>query len=350
MQSTETLMKFGFMSMSMTYFSSLNMIKALRTVSAQDTVMAALADVHSQRAVGLNGGGGDLGKQQMLPDLKPGQLAGQESLRVTSWSVQDVAKWLQTLSLGQYAEAFIDAAIDGEFLYDINDDDLKNTLGIEHRLHRKKILNCVHRLKLAEAQKDERLNQLLKSTGSLDTPVLGDDEAQPEFPDNPFKTGASGPDSEGRQTQELKVPFSELISFVRHSKFSLLKDALDFLPNKKFDKSLIKSQYVVDHGTVYVEGYDRLPFHLNKTDEHGNSLLSLAAQNGNLKISKYLVTKGANINHQSHAGQTAGHYAIAYKFFELSQWLFENGGNDQLENKHNLSAYDGLSPEDEGDD
>jgi hypothetical protein len=38
MQSTETLMKFGFMSMSMTYFSSLNMIKALRTVSAQDTV------------------------------------------------------------------------------------------------------------------------------------------------------------------------------------------------------------------------------------------------------------------------------------------------------------------------
>merc|ERR1712216_896264 len=32
MQSTETLMKFGFMSMSMTYFSSLNMIKALRQV------------------------------------------------------------------------------------------------------------------------------------------------------------------------------------------------------------------------------------------------------------------------------------------------------------------------------
>jgi hypothetical protein len=51
MESTETLMKFGFMSMSMTYFSSLNMIKALRTVSAQDTVMAALADVQSQVSV-----------------------------------------------------------------------------------------------------------------------------------------------------------------------------------------------------------------------------------------------------------------------------------------------------------
>jgi hypothetical protein len=35
MQSTETLMKFGFMSMSMTYFSSLNLIRAMRTVSLQ---------------------------------------------------------------------------------------------------------------------------------------------------------------------------------------------------------------------------------------------------------------------------------------------------------------------------
>ena len=59
MESTETLMKFGFMSMSMTYFSSLNMIKALRTVSAQDTVMAALADVQAQRAAGNGQGGGE---------------------------------------------------------------------------------------------------------------------------------------------------------------------------------------------------------------------------------------------------------------------------------------------------
>jgi len=181
MQSTETLMKFGFMSMSMTYFSSLNMVKALRTVSAQDTVMAALADVHAQRAVGYQGvgGGGGAGtsdgevmkKAPFLPDLKAGQMPGQQLLRVSAWSVDDVAKWLQTLSLGQYSEAFIDSAVDGEFLYDLNDDDLKNTLGIEHRLHRKKILNCVHRLKLAEAQKDNKLNELLRESGSLDQPV-----------------------------------------------------------------------------------------------------------------------------------------------------------------------------------
>ena len=55
-QSTETLMKFGFMSMSMTYFSSLNMIRAMRSVGALDTVMAALA--HSADAPGARDGGG----------------------------------------------------------------------------------------------------------------------------------------------------------------------------------------------------------------------------------------------------------------------------------------------------
>ena len=173
MESTETLMKFGFMSMSMTYFSSLNMIQALRTVSAQDTVMAALADNNNQKASqmqngllpsggpgGGSGGQGGQGAVSYVPDLRKGQLPGQEALRVTAWSVEDVAKWLQTLSLGQYSEAFIDAAIDGEFLYDIDDDDLKNSLGIEHRLHRKKILNCIRNLKTAEVQADKRVDKL----------------------------------------------------------------------------------------------------------------------------------------------------------------------------------------------
>ena len=39
MQSTETLMKFGFMSMSLTYFSSLNMIRAMRATGALETIL-----------------------------------------------------------------------------------------------------------------------------------------------------------------------------------------------------------------------------------------------------------------------------------------------------------------------
>eukprot|EP01034_Spumella_vulgaris_P023983 gene23983-30270_t len=353
MQSTETLMKFGFMSMSMTYFSSLNMIKALRTVSAQDTVMAALADVQSQRAVGFGGnemGGGSMSsesKANFLPDLRPGQLSGQQVLKVSAWSVDDVAKWLQTLSLVQYSEAFIDSAVDGEFLYDLNDDDLKNTLGIEHRLHRKKILNCVHRLKLAEAQRDNRLNELLREGGSLDAPVLAPDADPQSAFGNPFAhgEGAGGIDDDRVNIDGPKIPLAELFSLVRHSKFSLLKEAIDYMPNKPFDKTLVQMGYAPDHGTVYLVGYERLPFHANKTDEFGNSMLSLACQNGNVKICKYLMQKGANPNHQNKTGQTPAHFAIAYKFFDLSNWLFENGASDLVENKFGLSPYDGLSAE-----
>ncbi len=37
MESTETMTTFGFMSMSMTYFSSLNMIKAIKTVTGKNS-------------------------------------------------------------------------------------------------------------------------------------------------------------------------------------------------------------------------------------------------------------------------------------------------------------------------
>ena len=36
-----------------------------------------------------------------------------------------------------------------------------------------------------------------------------------------------------------KVPIEELMSLVRHAKFALVKDALDYLPNKRFDKALV---------------------------------------------------------------------------------------------------------------
>lgn len=45
---------------------------------------------------------------------------------------------------------------------------------------------------------------------------------------------------EDRLIDGPKIPLSELFSLVRHSKFSLLKDALDYLPTKPFDKSLIQ--------------------------------------------------------------------------------------------------------------
>ena len=117
-----------------------------------------------------------------------------------------------------------------------------------------------------------------------------------------------------------------------------------FAHNKRFDNADIKVQYVPDIGTVYIGSYENaLNFHINETDEYGNTLLHVAAQNGNLRIARLLVQKGANTNHQNKQGQTAAHFALAYQFFDFAGWMFDGGGaDDTICNMYGLSPYDGL--------
>lgn len=137
---------------------------------------------------------------------------------------------------------------------------------------------------------------------------------------------------------------------MRNQKFEKIKEALESLPLKHFDTSCIRVQYVENIGTAYIKSYEEDFFHLNKIDEHGNTLLHVAAQNGNLRIAKILLLKGANPDHQNRQGQTPGHFAIAYQFFNLASWLFDSdgaGANDLLTNVFELGPYDGLHGEEE---
>jgi hypothetical protein len=173
----------------------------------------------------------------------------------------------------------------------------------------------------------------------MDQPYMAPEE-EDSFPpsnmpgENRKNGPGGGPGQDWRHMEGPKVPLMELFSYVRNSKFAMLKAALDYLPSKKFDKSLVQAAYIPQNGTVYVDGYERLAYHINKVDDYGNSLLSVSCQNSNAQICKYLVAKGANANHQNVAGQTPAHFAIAFKSFELSQWLFENGGIDTIENNY----------------
>merc|ERR1712216_940181 len=110
-----------------------------------------------------------------------------------------------------------------------------------------------------------------------------------------------------------------------------LKEVLGPLPSHKFDPNSVRMPFVDGFGTAYDEAIERMPFHMNKTDEHGNTLLTVASQNGHMHISQLLVGKGANPSHQNvsvemcmnqtslffaqQQGQTAAHYAMAYNFF-----------------------------------
>jgi hypothetical protein len=59
----------------------------------------------------------------------------------------------------------------------------------------------------------------------------------------------------------------------------------------------------------------------NTTDEFGNTLLILAAQQGAKRMCKFLLRKGANINKQSIAGNTPLHYCYAYSNIALGEYL-----------------------------
>eukprot|EP00750_Incisomonas_marina_P020529 INCI4048.3.p1 GENE.INCI4048.3~~INCI4048.3.p1 ORF type:complete len:2134 (-),score=426.39 INCI4048.3:1814-8215(-) len=347
MQSTEQLMKFGFMSMSLTYFSSLNMIKAMKSVGAMDTILATannnmttLSDPSTYR-----------------PAPKPGQLPGDDELNVAAWSVNDVGTWLETMSLGQYRECFADGSVDGSFLYDLNDDDLHNTLGIEHKLHRKKIINSIRRLKFAEEE------QVRKKQAAEARRAGGGADVRGSFPPTEAnaladaaaeaRPGGLAPDESQLATAEaqreqdiMTLDPDQLFSWARHGKYGNITKTFDAFPNIRFDSGVIRRQYLEDYGTQYSDEYN-LARHVNMVDAQGNTLFLVACQNGHAKIPKYLLEKGANPSHQNNQGQTALHYAMTYGFYELGSWLVDGvegaGANDTLENKFGLGPYDGLT-------
>lgn len=95
-------------------------------------------------------------------------------------------------------------------------------------------------------------------------------------------------------------------SWVRHGKAQKLTDAFAHLPDQPFDSATVVSPYLEDYGTQYEDALARRKFHMNSVDDYGNSLLVIAAQNGQMKIAQLLIRKGANPNHQNVSATAPG--------------------------------------------
>ena len=81
-------------------------------------------------------------------------------------------------------------------------------------------------------------------------------------------------------------------------------------------------------------------------DEQGNTLLHIVAQNGNRRLVKLCIRRGANLNLQNLTGQTALHFAYGYGYAEVGDYLLSKGADDSIRNKDNLTCYEGLSARD----
>ena len=57
-----------------------------------------------------------------------------------------------------------------------------------------------------------------------------------------------------------------------------------------------------------------------------------------------LLIRGANINHQNGAGNTALHYALAFdQESGIGEYLISHGADDSIENIEGWTAYDGVA-------
>jgi len=119
---------------------------------------------------------------------------------------------------------------------------------------------------------------------------------------------------DGRSAEEKKLDWAQkAISMVKNGKLSELEEALDEDVN------------------------------VDTTDEHGNSLIHLAVQQGNKRITKFLLRRGAKVNTQNLQGNSLLHYAYEYNFEELAEYLKGKGCDDSLLNAQGLTCYEGLN-------
>ena len=84
----------------------------------------------------------------LAPAVSPSlSLSKLNPANLTSWTVEDVCCWLLQQDLGRFVEVFQENAVDGECLLTLDNNLLKNDLGIDALGHRSRILRRVSALK-----------------------------------------------------------------------------------------------------------------------------------------------------------------------------------------------------------
>ncbi|CAM9779578.1 unnamed protein product, partial [Hapterophycus canaliculatus] len=326
---TEELMKFQFMSMSLSYFSSLSMLKTMRGINADTTTAAVTSSADAAAAAAASAAAASLPgikADKVLEPLK--DVVGQEIGRkkkilqekmdaqeemdeanahpfpneVKFWTKEDVGLFLVALGLQKYRPAFEEAAVDGDFLLALDPNDCADVLGVEHPLHSKKLFLAIDKLR-PMTERDRRkkacLFALIPYTRTRARPLPQAAVEREEFADT----------NRGDDPPDVETVFSQ----VRNGRLKRLEDSLE-------------------------KG-----FLIDTEDEHGNTALMVACQNCNVQLCEMLLRRGADVNHQNGRGNTALHYAMAYDTQGvLGEMLISRGGDDTAANKDGLSCYDGL--------
>ena len=174
--------------------------------------------------------------------------------------------------------------MDGEFLLELREEDLATVLGVEHKLHRRKIMLSREKLKPLSVKEERDQQRALHEEDAI------------------------------KAREIAKIPNKDIVfSQVRHGKLMKIEGSLEY------------------------------GFNIETEDEAGNTILMVAVQNNHRKIVEFLIRRGSNIQHFNKNGNTALHFAFAYdKSGLMGEFLIENGADDTVENFLGLTPYDGI--------
>uniref|UniRef100_A0A7S1XLN4 Uncharacterized protein n=1 Tax=Phaeomonas parva TaxID=124430 RepID=A0A7S1XLN4_9STRA len=82
---------------------------------------------------------------------------------------------------------------------------------------------------------------------------------------------------------------------------------------------------------------------VDTTDEHGNTLLMIAGQQGDKRLIKFLLRRGADVHAQNLQGNSVLHYCYEYGHTTLGEYLISKGADSTLLNAQGLTCFEGLS-------
>ena len=151
-----------------------------------------------------------------------------------------------------------------------------------------------------------------------------------------------------KSTKNSKISFNKKTYIEEEDE---INDSLSFDEEDNKSMNIINNIQIYDifsfarHNKYqYLESLFEQGLNPDSKDEHGNTILIIAAQNNNKRILKMALRYGAQINMQNVMGNTALHFAKEYQYDNIFKYLIQKGADPEIKNIKGYKAKDGIRP------
>ena len=126
--------------------------------------------------------------------------------------------------------------------------------------------------------------------------------------------------------------------------FSYIYDLLKQIKSKEIIESILRLFIIEGEAYLFIQYLNKVlkKIDINSKDERGNTFLILSVKTGMNYISKILLEKGIDPNIQNYEGNSALHFSLSRKNFEMADLLKIYGAKEDLVNKKGYIPWECL--------